>query len=91
MATFLITYNLDNGDSQYATVAKAIKALGATWHDREKLDSVWFLKHSGTAQSVYDGIIGAFNTSNDYVFVVDIAGQGRQGWMPNSLWDWLRV
>jgi len=26
---------------------------------------------------------------NDFIFVVNITGQDRQGWMPQSAWDWL--
>lgn len=89
MATFLINYNLDQGDSQYKQVAAAIKALGGTWHNRAALDSVWFLKADTTTQNVSDSILGALDTKKDYLFVVDITGRPRQGWMPKSFWQWL--
>jgi hypothetical protein len=85
----MITYNLDGPNRSYGDIERAIQKLGTTWHKRSVLDSVWFVKSNLTAQQGYDRIAPSFEQERDYWFVVDIAGQSRQGWMPKDLWDYL--
>lgn len=88
MATYLITYNLNDHDDDYQVLFGAITALGDTWHDASKLDSVWFVKSAMSAAAIRNRLRSALDRDDNCV-IVDISGQMRNGWMPKDFWSWL--
>lgn len=89
MATYLITYNLNDHDDDYEDLFAAIDDLGDTWHDASKLDSVWFVKTTMTATTIRNQLRSAMDRDDNCV-IVDISGQTRNGWMPKDFWSWLK-
>ena len=84
---YLITYDLKNPGKNYNELYDGIKQLGrAWWH---YMDSVWLIQ---TQLSVDDcnNNLRPFMDNNDYIFVVDITNQARQGWLPEKAWNWIR-
>ena len=84
---YLITYDLKNPGKNYNELYDAIKQLGrAWWH---YMDSVWLVQ---TQLSVDDcnNSLRPFIDNNDFIFVVDITNQARQGWLPEKAWNWIR-
>jgi hypothetical protein len=88
MNTYLITYNLNNGDDDYDKLFDRLDAVGETWHDGAKLDSVWFLKTNMVPKAIRAHLRAAFDR-DDTCFIIDITGQQGSGWMPTSFWTWL--
>ncbi len=79
---------LNNGDDQYEDLFDVIRRFGQAWHDAAVLDSVWFLKTASTSEQVTDALLKKLK-QGDNLFVVDFTGQPYQGWMPQTLWEWL--
>lgn len=89
MKTFLITYDLKKVGQNYSELYNAIKSLGDWQHPME---SVWLVAVDSQfvfANDLYDKVKETID-ENDSLFVVDITSQDRQGWMPKSLWEWLK-
>lgn len=85
----LVTYNLNDADDGYDALFDNIKRFGQTWHNADSLESVWFVKTQSTPTAVSDAIKDMTDVGDNW-FVVDITGSARQGWMPKSLWTWLK-
>lgn len=84
----LITYDLKQPDRDYASLYESIKTCGDSWW--HYLDSVWLI-HSDTlsASQCYDRIRDNID-DNDNLFVVEITGKNRQGWLPSKAWEWIK-
>ena len=80
-----ISYDLRKPGRNYDDLYNTIKSAPSWAH---AMDSLWFIN---TRESVNDwstklrGVID----ENDWLFVVDITSQPRQGWMKKDIWDWL--
>jgi len=90
MNTLLITYNLNNHDDDYQKLFTAIEALGETWHDGTKLDSVWFVKTTAAPKAARDRLRTALDRDDNCV-IVDITGASHAGWMPKEFWTWFNA
>ena len=80
-----ISYDLRTPGQNYNELYKRIKSSIDWCH---AMESLWFIS---TDESVYtwsERLKGCMD-NNDYLFVVDITGQTRQGWMQQEVWDWL--
>ncbi len=82
----IVTYNLNDGDNDYAELFEAIEALGDCWHNAKDLESVWFAKTSSTPQEAY-GNLRPHLRDIDRIFVGEL-GSNRQGWMSKAFWKW---
>lgn len=82
---FLITYDLNSPGRDYNPLYDKIKSLGANFHP---LESTWFLESSNTAHFISESLRAVMD-ENDSLFVVEITGMQRQGWLPKTAWEWL--
>lgn len=82
---YLITYDLKTLGKDYNTLYDAIKSIGEYYHP---LESTWLVKSRLNANSI-SASLRAVMDNNDYLFVVNINKQDRQGWLPKTAWEWL--
>lgn len=85
MATLLITYDLNSPGQNYEAVHEAIKSLGAWYH---AMDSIWVVKTTMTTDQANKKIGDAADESDSW-FICTVT-HDRQGWMPETFWEWLR-
>ncbi len=86
---YLITYDLNTEGKDYNALYDKIKSLGQWFHP---LESVWFLKPTSISDvNIISEQLRSTMDINDHVFVVEITQQRRQGWLPKTAWEWLRV
>ena len=83
----LITYDLHNSDKDYQNLCENIKQCGTTWW--HYLESVWLVRTDLTPNECYERIKPSIE-EDDNVFIVEITGQNRQGWLPSKAWEWIR-
>ena len=83
----LITYDLKQPDRNYEALYESIKQCGGTWW--HYLDSIWLVKTDFTPSQCYDRIRPNID-DNDLLFIVEISGQKRQGWLPKDAWVWIK-
>ena len=84
---FLITYDLKKPGQNYNELYEAIKGCGEWQH---ALESTWAVKVSSwvSADDVYNQLRPNID-DGDFLFIVDITGRERQGWMVKSFWEWI--
>lgn len=80
-----ISYELRKPGQNYDALYETIKTAISWCHP---MTSHWFILTNQSAQTWVDKLRRVMD-ENDYIFVVDITGQERQGWMPKSDWEWL--
>ena len=87
MPAMLINYDLNVPGQKYDNLIERIKAYPG-WANLMK--STWMVSGSTiTPQSVYDDLRPIID-DGDHLFVVDITGQRRQGWLGQKIWDWIK-
>jgi hypothetical protein len=87
MAAILITYDLKSPGQKYEKVHETIRNQGAWWH---QLESTWIVAGSTlTAQGVSDALVPHLD-ANDTLLCLNISGDARQGWLPQTAWDWIK-
>ncbi|WP_321332024.1 hypothetical protein [uncultured Bacteroides sp.] len=84
---YLITYDLNSPDKDYNKLYDEIKSIGE-WH--HPLESIWYVVSDELVDNIAKRIKDEMD-ANDFLFVVDISRQPRQGWLPKPTWEWLRV
>ena len=93
MKTFAITYDLKQPGRNYTGLYDAIKNLVENGNWQHPLETLWvisFMDDSvNKANVIYEKLRGEID-DNDSVFIVEITGQDRQGWLPKSFWDWMK-
>jgi hypothetical protein len=82
---YSISYDLKQPGRNYDDLYDAIKSAGDWAH---AMDSLWFIKTTESVD-VWSNRLRQVLDQNDWLFVVDITGQSRQGWMKKEVWDWL--
>jgi hypothetical protein len=82
---YLITYDLKAPDRDYNSLFEEIKSIGENYHP---LESTWFVKSNKSAQILSKKLRNVMD-ENDYLFIVKINKQDRQGWLPKTAWNWL--
>lgn len=87
MSVKLITYDLNSPGQDYKKLHETIKSMGAWWHH---LDSVWLVDTTLSVHQIVEHIRKASDT-NDNLLVLDVAGDARQGWLPQDAWDWINA
>lgn len=83
----LITYDLKQPDRDYETLYEAIKQCGDMWW--HYMESVWMIHTDLTPAQCFERLHPNID-ANDYLFLVDITNQARQGWLPKDAWSWLK-
>ena len=83
----LITYDLNKSGRDYSSLYESIKACGDHWW--HYLQSIWIVHTSLSPQQCYERIRDNID-DQDHLFIVDITGQTRQGWLPSKAWSWLK-
>lgn len=90
MITALIAYNIGTANPRVDEFFVRLKQLGESWHKADELDTVWFVRTGLPVDGMADHLRQVL-TAEDSLFVVDITGQARQGWMSDDLWTWLNA
>jgi hypothetical protein len=80
-----ISYDLRQPGRNYDDLYKVIKSAPSWCH---AMESLWFIRTNEAIATWNRKLLNVID-KNDYLFVVDITGQARQGWLPQSVWDWL--
>ncbi|MBI3559021.1 hypothetical protein HY085_01380 [Candidatus Gottesmanbacteria bacterium] len=83
---YLITYDLKNKTKNYTTLYEQIKSFGPWWH---YLETVWIVKSTQTADFLSRDLLSHIDQSIDYILVIEIKTENKQGWLPQKAWDWL--
>lgn len=86
---YLITYDLLARNKDYASLYQAIQELGEVIHP---LESVWIVDTRARNLNA-DYIIPLLRvhmSEDDLLFVVQIDGADRNGWMAKTAWAWIR-
>ena len=86
---FLVTYDLNRPGQNYSELYEQLRSLGESQHP---LESTWFIKTADivTANDVYSKLRELID-EKDTLFVVEITGSDRQGWLAKSFWQWIRA
>jgi hypothetical protein len=80
-----ISYDLNKAGQNYSDLYDIIKT--APGYIRA-MDSFWFISTNESVKT-WSGKLRQAIDKNDNLFVVDITGQPRHGWMKKTVWDWL--
>lgn len=78
---------LEQPDCNYEPLYEAIKQCGEVWW--HYMGSVWIIRTNLTPSDRFDRLHPNID-ANDYLFLVDITNQARQGWLPKDAWTWLK-
>ena len=87
MKNYIITYQIRNPWEYYGDFYDAIKKNYPEY--QHALEESWFIKTDDEPQKIIDNI-KSYLKKNDSVFVVEITDK-YAGWMPKSLWKWLKL
>ena len=80
-----ISYDLRQPGRDYDELYETIKSAPSWCH---AMDSLWFIRITESVDSWSNKLRNAMD-GNDWLFVVDITGQSRQGWLKKDVWDWI--
>lgn len=85
----LVTYDLREPVQDYSRLYEILKTSFLDW--QHPMESVWVVKvgHDVMANDVFNKIADALSPK-DLVFIVEITGQDRQGWLGKNFWDWMK-
>jgi hypothetical protein len=81
-----VCYELQKPGQNYDVLYETIKTAQSWCHP---MTSHWLIRTELSVQTWYDRLRKVMD-QNDYLFVVDITGQSRLGWLPSVACDWLR-
>lgn len=81
---FSISYELQKPGQNYDVLYETIESAQSWCHP---MTSHWFIRTEQSVQTWYEKLRKVMD-QNDFIFVVDITGQARQGWLPQTACDW---
>lgn len=87
MASYLIGYDLNKPDKDYAELIEAIKAITTNWW--HCLDSTWIIKHDGPASTIRNSLSPHID-QNDELLVVKLSGEGAWQGFTDDCSSWLK-
>ena len=87
MSLFLVSYDLKAPSRDYESLYTTLKTATSWWH---YLESTWIL-YTSESLSSWNDKLHAVMDDNDNLFIVDITGQSRNGWLSKKAWEWLRT
>lgn len=79
-----VSYELRKPGQDYDVLYETIKTAQSWCHP---MTSHWFIRTEQSVDAWRDKLRRVMD-QNDYIFVVDITGQARQGWLPKVAWEW---
>jgi len=82
---YSISYDLNQPGRNYNDLYSTIKSAPGWIY---AMDSFWFISTNESVGTWSERLRNAMD-QNDSLFVVDVTGQPRQGWMPKAVWEWL--
>ncbi len=86
---YIITYELKNKTKDYSTLYQAIKNLSKYWW--HYIDSSWVVKHCElNSDEIFEKLRSHIDTQTDYILVIEINTENKQGWLPKKAWNWLK-
>ena len=83
----LVSYDLKVPGRDYTKLYETLKSANSWWH---YLESTWILYTTQTSVNDWNDKIRTAMDTNDSLFVVDITGKNRNGWLKQKAWDWLK-
>ena len=86
MKLYLISYDLKSPGRNYEGVYDVIKSALSWWH---YLESTWIIRTNRDVGYWQEKICAAMD-KNDSLLVIDVTNMGRDGWLPQKAWDWIR-
>lgn len=87
---YIISFDLRNKTKNYSALYNEIKSLGDWMHPQEPL---WLLLPgdlSVDAEALYNKLRPNIEDS-DLMFIVEISHKDREGWMPKTFWEKLKL
>jgi hypothetical protein len=85
MKTYLVGYDLNRPEQNYADLIEAIKKYSTWWHH---LDSTWIIKTDDSAATVRDSLVAHID-ANDELLVVGLTGEGAWRGLNDKGSKWL--
>lgn len=83
---YLVTYDLKESERNYSPLYEAIKKSCTSWW--HYMESIWLIQ-TNTPINDYNNHLRQFIGNEDTLFIVNISGQPRQGWLPEKAWQWI--
>lgn len=83
---FLITYKQKVPGKDYSSFFNAIKTADSWSH---YLDSAWMIKTDETIDSWNEKLYKEL-VAGDYLFIVEVDPNKRNGYLPKDAWDWIK-
>ena len=84
MATYCVSYDLNNPGQHYEPLYQELKKCAGWWH---YLDSTWLVHTSESADNLAKRLLAVID-ENDRLLVINV-GKDHQGWLPQKAWDWI--
>ncbi|ADY20325.1 hypothetical protein P4U05_17105 [Bacillus paranthracis] len=84
MTAYLISYDLNKSGKKYNELYESLKSYEHYWH---YLDSTWIIKTDETTQQIFEKI--KVNLDDDDTLLIIEIKNNKQGWLPQSAWDYL--
>lgn len=82
---YIISYDLKNPGRDYSALYSAIKS-NRYWN--HPLESMWIVRTYENANVLYNSLSRTID-KNDLLFISEINDANMEGWMPQSLWQWM--
>lgn len=93
MKFYAITYDLRQPGRKYNDLYDAIKTTSGDGNWLHPMESFWVIAcgefSEVNANKVYESLRG-FIDDNDSILVTRLEFVDYQGWMPKSLWEWIK-
>lgn len=90
MSVYLVTWDLNKEKSNYSAARERFLANLKAFDNKKDpgLDSVYFLSTDWSADQVSDDLRTEMD-KNDKLMVVKLSAGNHQGWLNQSVWDWI--
>ena len=86
MATYVVSYDLNQQGQNYDCIIKKLKAYGTHWHMQQ---SVWIIVADASATQIRDNLKSCLD-SNDKLFVAKLSGEAAWSGYRQTVTDWLK-
>lgn len=83
---YLIIYDIKNDSDKEEKIIDYIKSEKAWWHH---LKNTWIISTESSLNDINKKLISLL-TEDDKLFMVDITGKKRNGWLTSRAWKWIR-
>jgi hypothetical protein len=92
MAVFLVTWDLNRAKPNYSQArVNFVQHLQQYEHVKDPgLDSVWFISSKSSVNDI-DKFLRQRLDSDDRLIVTQLQQGTHQGWLSQSIWDWVNA